>query len=164
MKGFRTAALILGLLIILIGVGTVGFHCVEGWGWFESFYTTLMTISTVGAGPENQIAGRGQIFNVILMFLGLAVVGFTIGSLTKAVVEFELGSFFGRRCMEKEISTLKDRFIMMDEVAKEAMLRKIRIEHVRALASAIASGGRNLDVIDHPQNLKELESLAGVRE
>jgi len=64
--------------------------------------------------------------------------------------------------MEKEISTLKDRFIMMDDVAKEAMLRKVRIEHARALAGAVASGARNVYVMGHSQNLGE--SLAGVRE
>jgi len=53
-----------------------------------------MTVSTLGAGPENQIAAPGETFKVVLVFLDLTVVGFTIGSLTKAMVEFDLGSFF----------------------------------------------------------------------
>ncbi len=112
MKGFRTAGLIFALLFALIAVGTAGFHIVQGWGWFKSLYTTLMTVSTIGAGPENELSRRGEIFNVILVLLGVVTVGFAIGTLTKAVVEFELGSFFGRRRMEKEISTLKNHFIV----------------------------------------------------
>ncbi len=112
MKGIRTAGLIFAALIALIGIGTAGFHFVQGWGWFKSLYTTLMTVSTIGAGPENELSGRGEIFNVILILLGVATVGFAIGTLTKAVVEFELGSFFGRRRMEKELSALKDHFIV----------------------------------------------------
>jgi voltage-gated potassium channel len=111
-KGIRTAGLIFALLVALIGIGTVGFHFVQGWGWFKSLYTTLMTVSTIGAGPENELSGRGEIFNMILILLGVATVGFAIGTLTKAVVEFELGSFFGRRRMEKEISALKNHFIV----------------------------------------------------
>lgn len=111
-KRKRTAILIAGPVILLLAVGTIGFHIIEKWPWFKCFYATLMTVSTIGAGPENEISAAGEKFNVVLMFLGIAVMGFVIGSLTKAVVEFELGLFFGRRRMEKEISRLKDHFIV----------------------------------------------------
>jgi voltage-gated potassium channel len=129
-KGTRTAGLIVVLLITLIVIGTVGFHFVQGWGWFKSLYTTLMTVSTIGAGPESELSRRGEIFNVILILLGVATVGFAIGTLTKAMVEFELGSFFGRRRMEKELSALKDHFIVCGmgrvgrRVASEVAARK----------------------------------------
>jgi voltage-gated potassium channel len=129
-KGIRTAGLISALLVALIGIGTAGFHFAQGWGWFKSLYTTLMTVSTIGAGPENELSGRGEIFNMILILLGVATVGFAIGTLTKAVVEFELGSFFGRRRMEKEISALKNHFIVCGvgrvgrRVASEVSARK----------------------------------------
>ena len=96
----------------LIAVGTYGFHVIEDWGWFQALYATLMTVSTIGAEPLNQLSHQGRVFNIILIFLGLGVVGFAVGSLTRAVIEFELGSFFGRRRMEKEISRLKDHFII----------------------------------------------------
>lgn len=186
MKGIRTALLIVVLVVILIGIGTVGFHIIEGWGWFKSLYATLMTVSTIGAGPENELGGHGEVFNVILILLGVGLVGFAIGSLTKAVVEFELGSFFGRRRMEKEISTIRNHFIIcgagrvgrrvaaevaarkyplviierdhgraawaqergypvvIGDAASEAVLRKARIEHARALASAVTSDAQNV--------------------
>ncbi|MCL5006193.1 MAG: potassium channel protein [Acidobacteria bacterium] len=133
MKGVRTTIIILVLVVILIGVGTLGFHIVQGWNWFKSLYATLMTVSTIGAGPENELSSRGEVFNVILILLGVAVVGFAIGSLTKAVVEFELGSFFGRRRMEKELSALKNHFIICGagrvgrRVAAEVAARKLPI-------------------------------------
>ncbi len=131
MKGIRTTIIILALVAILIGVGTLGFHVVQGWSWFKSLYTTLMTLSTIGAGPENELSHRGEIFNVILVFLGVGTVGFAIGTLTRAVIEFELGSFFGRRRMEKELSALKDHFIICGvgrvgrRVATEVAARKL---------------------------------------
>jgi voltage-gated potassium channel len=111
-KARRTPIVIALLIFILLGLGSIGFHTIEGWPWFKSLYTTLMTVSTIGAGPENEISPAGEKFNIILMFLGLIVVGFAIGSVTKAVVEFELGTFFGRRRMEKEISRLEGHFII----------------------------------------------------
>ena len=130
MKGIRTTGLIVALLIALISIGTAGFHFVQGWGWFKSLYTTLMTVSTIGAGPENELSGRGEFFNVILILLGIATVAFAIGTLTKAMIEFELGSFFGRRRMEKELSSLKNHFIVCGvgrvgrRVASEVAARK----------------------------------------
>ena len=106
------AAMIGVLLFGLLAIGTVGFHGIEGWDWFRSFYATMMTVSTIGGDPENQLSHQGEVFNVILILLGLGVVGFAVGSLTRAVVEFELGSFFGRRRMEREISRLTDHFII----------------------------------------------------
>jgi voltage-gated potassium channel len=100
------------MLLGLIAVGTVGFHLIEQWPWFQAFYGTLMTVSTIGAEPVNQLTRPGQVFNVVLIFLGLGVVGFAIGSLTQAVIEVELGEFFGRRRMEKEISRMQNHIII----------------------------------------------------
>src|SRR5690348_15184179 len=104
--------LILALLACVLTAGTVGFHVIEGWSWFESFYATLMTVSTIGSKPEDLLSKRGQIFNVAVMFAGLIVIGFMVGSVTATVIQFELSSFFGRRRMEKEIGKLKDHYII----------------------------------------------------
>lgn len=58
MKGIRTTLVILLLVLVLISIGTVGFHLVQGRSWFKSLDATLMTVSTIGAGPENELRGR----------------------------------------------------------------------------------------------------------
>ena len=109
----RTRGTVIFLLLAsLIAAGTIGFRVIEGWSWFQSFYGTLMTISTIGSSPEDLLSHRGRVFNVALIFAGLLVVGFAVGSVTVAVVEFELSSFFGRRRMEKEIAKLKNHYII----------------------------------------------------
>jgi len=100
------------LVVILITLGTVGFRIIEGWPWFQALYGTLMTVSTIGAEPENQLSESGQIFNVLLIMVGVIVVGFAIATLTRTVIESELGSFFGRRRMEKDITKLNGHFII----------------------------------------------------
>ena len=131
LKPLNRATLIVGLVLALIAVGTLGFHAIEGWEWFEAFYGTLMTVSTIGAEPVNRLSHNGRIFNVVLIFLGLGVVGFAIGSLTRAVIEFELGQFFGRRRMEKEIANKKDHIIICGfgrvgrRIATEIAARKV---------------------------------------
>jgi voltage-gated potassium channel len=104
--------LVFALVLILITISTVAFHIIEGWSWFQSFYVTLMTISTIGGDPENELSVPGRVFNVFVMLAGLGVVGFAIGSFTHAVIESEFGSFFGRRKMKSEITKLKNHFII----------------------------------------------------
>ncbi|MBZ5562600.1 MAG: potassium channel protein [Acidobacteriia bacterium] len=112
MRPSSRITLAVSLLFALLAVGTAGFHFIEKWPWFQSLYGTLMTVSTIGAEPENQLSPSGRIFNVMLIFAGLGVVGFAIGTLTHAVIQSELGVFFGRRRMEKEIAKLRDHFII----------------------------------------------------
>ena len=107
-KATTAVALVLGLLTL----GTVGFHVVEGWSWFRSLYGTLMTVSTIGAEPENQLSYPGQVFNVLLIVLGVMIVGFIMAMIAQGVIEFELGTFFGRRRMEKELARIKDHIII----------------------------------------------------
>jgi voltage-gated potassium channel len=112
LKNLRGVAIVFFLAFMLICVGTIGFHTIEGWSWFDSFYGTLMTVSTIGAEPENQLSHYGRVFNVGLIVLGVGVVGFAIGTFTQAMIQFELDTFVGRRRMEKEISKLRDHIII----------------------------------------------------
>ncbi len=112
MRPSSRITLAFALLLALLAAGTTGFHLIEKWPWFQSLYGTLMTVSTIGAEPENQLSPAGRMFNVALIFAGLGVVGFAIGTLTHAVIQSELGVFFGRRRMEKEIAKLREHFII----------------------------------------------------
>jgi voltage-gated potassium channel len=109
---FGRATTALALVAALVGLGTVGFHVLEGWPWFRSLYGTLMTVSTIGAEPENQLSYPGQVFNVLLIVMGVGTVGFIMAMIAQGVIEFELGTFFGRRRMEKELARIKDHIII----------------------------------------------------
>ncbi len=139
-KLFKRAVIIFGLALLLAAVGTVGFHLIEGWGWFQSFYCTLMTVSTIGAEPENQLSAAGRAFNVGVVILGVGVVGFAIGTFTQAMIEFELGTFFGRRRMAKEISQLQNHFIIC---GAGRVGRRVAMEmHARSLPFVIIESDR----------------------
>ncbi len=109
---FRSPALVVLLVVVLIVLGTVGFRLIEGWSWFKALYGTLMTVSTIGAEPENELSATGQVFNVVLILVGVIVVGFAIATLTRTVIESELGSLFGRRRMERDIAKLQGHIII----------------------------------------------------
>jgi voltage-gated potassium channel len=104
---------ICGIAILLLTlVGTAGFHYIEHWSWFDSFYMVVITFSTIGYGEVHPLSHAGRVFNIGLIVAGVAVVFLMIGALTQALLEFELGKLFGKRRMEREIANLKDHYII----------------------------------------------------
>ena len=110
-RGLRNLRVIFLLLGILSLVGTVGFHLIEKWSWFQSFYTVLITVTTIGSN-DAKMSDAGRSFSVFVIIVGVGLVFLAIGALASALLEFELRKFFGRRRMEREISRLKDHFII----------------------------------------------------
>ena len=91
--------------------GTVGFHHIEHWGWFDSFYMVVITLSTIGS-EVHPLSQAGREFNVVLIVAGVALVFLIIGALTQALLEFELVRVFGKRRMERDIASLRDHYII----------------------------------------------------
>src|SRR5947209_18699988 len=93
-------------------MGTAGFHYIEGWSWFDSFYMVVITLSTIGYGEIHPLSTAGRAFNVGLIISGGALVLLMIGPLTQALLAFELRRLFGRRRMESEHANLKNPYII----------------------------------------------------
>ena len=69
------------LLILLVGVilgGTVFFHFVEGWGWVDAYFFTVVTLSTVGYGSLVPVTVLGKIGTTIFIFVGLGIFALAI--------------------------------------------------------------------------------------
>ncbi|MFV0513187.1 MAG: potassium channel family protein [Jhaorihella sp.] len=69
---FKASTVILSLLGVL-ATGTVFFHLVEGWGWLDSYFFTVVTVSTVGYGELVPATALGKIATTVLIFVGLGV-------------------------------------------------------------------------------------------
>ena len=112
MKAIRNLKLVAIALLVLFALGTTGFHLIEGWSWFDSFYMVLTTVTTIGYSEVHPLSPTGRIFNVFLIVIGVGLVFLLIGAVAQALLEFELTHFFGRRRMEREIDRLSGHFII----------------------------------------------------
>lgn len=72
MRGLRLLLLLSTLPAIIIG-GTVFFHLVEGWSWLDSYFFTVITLSTVGYGSLVPATAAGKIGTTLFIFVGLGV-------------------------------------------------------------------------------------------
>ncbi len=112
MRKFRPLKLGAIALLALAAIGTAGFHFIEGWGWFDSFYMVVITLSTVGYQEVHPLTHAGRVFNIGVIVAGVSVVFLMIGALAQALLEFELVKVFGRRRMEREVANLKNHYII----------------------------------------------------
>ena len=100
------------MLIGIVAFGTCGYYWVEHMPFFEAFYMTIITISTVGYAEIVPLSQTGRALTIIIIILGITVGAYTIGLLVRAFVEGELAKIVGRRIVQKQISSLKDHFIV----------------------------------------------------
>lgn len=100
------------MLFGIIAFGTCGYYFVEHMPLFDAFYMTIITISTVGFAEVIPLSQAGRIITVIIIILGISVGAYTIGMLVRALVEGELVQIFGRRKVQKQVSGLKNHFII----------------------------------------------------
>jgi len=100
------------LLAAVVFSGSAGFHFIEGWTWFDSFYMTLTTMTTIGYGEIHPLSHGGRVFNSFLIVFAVFSVGFTIATVSQALLQFEFGKAFGRRRMERELAKLSGHYII----------------------------------------------------
>jgi voltage-gated potassium channel len=111
-RPLRNLELVLALLGALAALGTVGFRVLEGWPWLDCFYMVVTTFTTVGYMEIHPLSHAGRIFNVFLILFGVGTVFLAIGAATQALLEFELGRFFGERRMVRDIEKLEGHYII----------------------------------------------------
>ena len=97
-------------LAAVLAIGTAGFMLIEGYSLFDAFYTTLLTMTTVGYGDQLHPAGR--IFNSFLLIVGVTTILVAIGAITQTVIEAELGELLGKRRNKRMIEKLQNHFIV----------------------------------------------------
>ena len=100
------------MLTGIISFGTLGYYLLEDMTLFESFYMTIITISTVGFSEIAPLSPASRLITIIVIVLGISVGTYTIGIIVRVFVEGELLRFFGRRKVQKIISDLHDHFII----------------------------------------------------
>ena len=87
----RATALVLGLFV----AGAAGYTLVEGVPWWDAFYMTVITITTVGFGHVFPLSPAGQVLTVVLLGAGIGVFLFLASEVGRSIMEGELQRYLG---------------------------------------------------------------------
>ncbi len=131
--------------------GTVGYVLIEGWGVLDALYMTVITMTTVGFGEIHPLSQAGRLFGITLILSGAGTMFYTFGVFAETLAEGRFASFRRDRRMTRDISALRDHFIICGygrigtQIAKELDQQKIAhvvIELNPGLVAQLRSEGR----------------------
>jgi hypothetical protein len=60
-------------LILLMILGTTVYRFMEGWTWIQSFYFSVITLSTVGYGDLHPTSDASRLFTAFYILVGVAI-------------------------------------------------------------------------------------------
>lgn len=105
--------LLLLLLVpnVLLLVGTLGYHFLEGWSFFEALFQTINTLTTLGFG-EGPVTVAGRVFTMMLALGGIFTLFYAATELIRTVVSGEVQDIMGRQHMERSLTALHQHLIV----------------------------------------------------
>ena len=98
----RSAALLAAIVL----VGTFGYRLTQGVPWWDAFYMTVLTLTTVGFNEISTLTRGGQVLTVVLLFAGLGVILLVVTEVGRWVVGGELRDALGHVRRLRMIETL----------------------------------------------------------
>ncbi|MBU1627805.1 NAD-binding protein [bacterium] len=100
------------LTTLVFSVGTLGFSHIEGWSFLESFYMTVITLTTIGFREIHTLSPAGMKFTIGLVLIGVGVFAYTVRVFAITVLEGQFITFGRIRKMKQRINNIKNHYII----------------------------------------------------
>ncbi|MBV9333834.1 MAG: TrkA family potassium uptake protein [Candidatus Eremiobacteraeota bacterium] len=108
----QNLSLAMALLAAVILAGTAGYAELEHWSWFDAFYVTITTITTIGGGEPRPMDVAGKWWTVGVVAIGFGVLTYTLLRLFSYTLEGTLGSLVVQRRMRRRVEGMTDHYIL----------------------------------------------------
>jgi voltage-gated potassium channel len=170
LKSYYRFFLPLLVLLTLCLVGTIGYVVIESFNWFDAFYMTIITVTTVGYSEVHPLSNSGKIFTTFLIITSFGTFAYAVSSITKFVIDGEFNEFFKNRKLNDTISKLSDHVIICGygrngrqaaQVLKKQNQRFVVIENNAAIKESISHKYSDL-VITGDSTQDEMLLKAGI--
>lgn len=106
----------IGMLISVHVFGTIGYMVLteSKYSWFDCFYMTFITVSTIGYGEIIDMSSNqpARVLTVFIGALGAGNLSLLFSVVTVAVLETDLNGSLRRKRMEKQIKKLTGHYII----------------------------------------------------
>jgi voltage-gated potassium channel len=107
--GRRLSAILLAAVVVF---GTAGYMVIEGWGFLDALYMTVISITTVGYKEVHPLSRQGELLTMVVLTVGVATVLYTFSFVMADVVEGDLQHRWARRRRERMLDELNNHFIV----------------------------------------------------
>lgn len=119
-------------ILLMLSIGTIGFHYLENLSWSESLYLTATTLTTVGYGDIVPGTDAGRQFTTVFVLIGVGTVLYALSVLAQAFIHDEILGTLGIRRRNKEMENLSNHYIICGagRVGRR-MIRALHHENIR---------------------------------
>jgi voltage-gated potassium channel len=100
------------LTTVLLMVGIGGYMILEGYGFIDALYMTVITLSTTGFSEVKPLDKTGRIFTMFLIILGVGFVAYNVNLMARILLDGQLVEMYRRRKLSKQLEAMKDHFIV----------------------------------------------------
>ncbi len=138
------------LLALVFAGGTLGYRVIERAGWWDSFYMTVITLTTVGYREVFPLSRAGEAFTIGLLLTGLGLILLVATEVARVVLAGELRRAFGQARRTRMIEKLSGHEI----VCGWGRMGKAVVEELRRGRQPFVVIERNPDKV---RALRELE-------
>ena len=98
------------ILLSIIIIGTIGFEIIEDdMSVLDSFYMTIISITTTGFKEVKDLSPAGRIFTVFLIITGVLAIGYTGGKGAQIIIEKQV---FRRRRMSRKLNLIGNHYLV----------------------------------------------------
>ena len=98
--------------MLAIGYGTVGYWLIEGRSLLDSFYATVLALSTLGVEAGPPPGPGGKVFTVSLILFGVVALFTAIGVGTEVVASGEFGKWLRMNQASRSIGRLSGHYVI----------------------------------------------------
>jgi voltage-gated potassium channel len=100
------------MLIAVVLAGTAGYVALEGWTWFDAFYMTITTITTIGGGEPKPLDVAGKWWTIGVVAVGFGALTYTVLALMAFAIEGQLSQVFEQRRMHRKVRKMQNHLIL----------------------------------------------------
>lgn len=120
------------LFVAVLFVSTIGYVAIERWSWFDAFYMTVLTITTVGDNTH-PLSPSGRWWTLGVICFGVGVTTYIFFTLAGYLLEGRLFAAVGERRLRGRVRALNDHYIVCGfgrvgrEIARDLIAAKREI-------------------------------------
>lgn len=100
------------LLLLVLTIGTTGYMFIQNWNLVDSFYMTIITISTVGFREVGELSMQGKLFTAFLIITSFGTFAYAVTSITAYLVGGKYRKYLKEYKLMKEFEKLNNHVII----------------------------------------------------
>jgi voltage-gated potassium channel len=111
-QAVRRLYIAMAVLVFAVLVGTLGYRMIEHVPWFDAYYMSLVTLSTVGFGEVIPLSFEGRLFTSFLIIFNIGFFAYAISTITSILTDADIHAFFQDFKMMERIKKLQGHTIV----------------------------------------------------